>query len=142
MSRVHWRNQYKLIDSASKFHNRVRNIFCTDPFFNSLSCYQELAVVDLVPDYLFTSHHFDWYIDEIDTIVELHGAQHYHMSNFGNLGYDQALSNFKKGQQRDSQKKHAALDAGYNYIAIHHKYYPKLDGKLLKRLILNPKEGD
>lgn len=136
MSRVHWRNQYTELEHASKFHNRVREIFATDPFFRGLKCYQEIAVSDLVEDYPHRSHRFDWYIDELHTVVELHGAQHYSVVNYGNIGYDEAVKNFRAGQERDASKEHAAKSAGLEYRVVHYRYYPKLDSKILRKLIL------
>lgn len=136
MSRVRWRNQFTELDSQSKFHNKVRGIFATDPFFKSLKCYQEIAVAELCEDYPYRNQHFDWYIDELHMIIELHGAQHYKMVNRGNIGYDQAMKKFREGQQRDSDKKYAAEQAGYKYVAIHYREYNKLNAVRLKELLL------
>lgn len=135
MSRVKWRDQYKNITSASKFHNKVREILASDPIFQNFRCYQEVAVHELIDGYPFHNHHYDWYIEELLTVIELHGAQHYKMVNYGNIGWDDAMNQFKGIQGRDQEKKQAAIDAGLKYIEIHHKHYKKLDGELLRKLV-------
>jgi hypothetical protein len=137
MSRVHWKNQFKTNSAASKFHNKVREIFATDPFFKLLSCWQELSVQELIPSYPKASQRFDWYIEELNTVVELHGGQHYHMVNYGNIGWDSAMANFEGIKERDAAKKWAAEEAGFSYKEIHYKHYPNLNGELLCKLILN-----
>ena len=69
--RSQWVNQYTLIDSASAFHNKVRDIFITDTFFKGLNCFQEVLVSALVPGYLNNYDAVDWYIDELNTVIEL-----------------------------------------------------------------------
>lgn len=133
-SKIKWKNQFKIIDTASKFHNTVREIFATDPFFKNLSCYQELNVRDLVPECQDHNLHYDWYIQELNTIVELHGKQHYEMTNFGNISYNQAVSNFLSSKTRDSIKKWLAIEAGYKFVEI--SYKEKITAERLKTLIL------
>ena len=135
MSRVKWKNQFTTITSASKFHNRVREILATDPIFKNFRCYQEVAVHELVDGYPHHNHHYDWYIEELLTVIELHGAQHYGVVNYGNIGWEDAERQFQGIQELDSAKKYAALDAGFKYVEIHYKNYPKLDGQLLRKLV-------
>ena len=134
-TRNKWRTQYQKIESASKFHNRVREIFATDRFFRNLACYQEVNVQDLIHSYPFRSHHFDWYIDELQTVVELHGDQHYKVVNYGNIGIEEAQRNHIRIKDRDNTKKLAATEAGYDYVAIPYKEYKKLNAQRLKHLI-------
>lgn len=129
-----WKTQYTYIPNASKFHNKVKDIFCTDSLFKNLTCYQEVPVSELV-EYDNNQQRYDWYIEEINTVIELHGAQHYKLVNYGNIGYDDAMINFKNMQKRDSRKKYAAIEAGYKYVEISYKHYSKLDAALLKKLI-------
>lgn len=124
-----------MISNASKFHNRVREIFVADPFFKMMKCYQEVNVADLVEGYPYRNHHFDWFIEELQMVVELHGAQHYKATNYGSMGYDETHRAFRDMQNRDSQKKTAALEAGYDYTEISYKEYKKLDAKHLQSLI-------
>ena len=135
MSKVGWKDQFKDIQNSSKFHNTVRDIFRTDPFFSSLKCFQEVPVHELIIEYEFHQHRYDWYIQELNTVVELHGQQHYQMTNFGNIGYDRAEEAFQQSQQRDTEKKYAAIDNGFKYIEIPYKVLPKLNATTLKQFI-------
>jgi hypothetical protein len=132
--RSRWTNQYKQLPSQSNFHEKVRSILCSDGFLKSLACYQEVPVKDLCPDYT-DNHYFDWYIEELNTVVELHGAQHYKVVNYGNIGYEDAQRQFQRIQSRDQQKKTAAIEAGYKYVEISYKEYQKLDAARLKELL-------
>ena len=134
--RSKWKNQFKRIDSSSNFHENVRRILSEDSFFKNLSCYQEVPVSSLVQSYNNNTHCVDWYIDELATIVELHGEQHYRITNFGNISWEQARKSFYNIRYRDNMKKTALLDAGYEYIEIDFKLKDKLTGKLLKKIIL------
>lgn len=133
--RSKWKNQYQQIESASKFHESVRQIFCTDSFFKSLKCFQEVPVKALVPSY-GPNHYVDWFVDELGVVVELHGAHHYKVTNFGNVPYHKAVSDFNDIKYRDNAKKTALLDAGFDYREISYKYYNKLNPSLLKNILI------
>ena len=130
-----WMNQFVKLESASKFHNKVREIFATDPVFANFSCYQEINVCDLVEGYYVGNHHYDWYIEELNTVVELHGQQHYKVTNWGDKTVEEAERAFYRMKNRDSMKKAAAERAGYNYIEISYKEYKNLDSERLRELI-------
>jgi len=135
MSKYKWRNQFKTIDSSSKFHQIVQAIFTQDKYFRQLNCYQEVNVKDLITNYPYHNHHFDWYIEELNTILELHGEQHYSMVNYGNVAYDIAVENHRKIKNRDRIKMYTALEAGYEYRAISYKDKKKISPEFLKELI-------
>ncbi len=133
--KARWKNQYHCLETSSQFHERARGIFCTDPRFKNLSCYQEVPVKDLCIDYPYKGHHFDWYIYEFGTVIELHGAQHYKPVNFSGIGYDDAVRQFRQGQFRDAMKQQAAVDAGFTYIEIPYTDIKYLDGDyIMERL--------
>ena len=132
--RSRWTNQFTEVPTASNFHNKVRAILATDQLLRGFRCYQEVPVRDLVPEYS-GRHYYDWYIDDLNMIVELHGAQHYKVVNYGNISYEDAQRQFRGIQERDRQKKEAAEAAGYVYVAISYKDYPRLDGALLHRIL-------
>lgn len=134
-SRVRWKTQFDYIESASKFHNRVRDVFATDNYFNKMRCYQEVNVVDLVGDYPHRNHHVDWYIQELNLVIELHGEQHYQVVNYGNIGYDEAKRNHLRIRDRDNTKQTALTEAGYLYLAISYKEAKNLDAERIKQLI-------
>lgn len=135
MSRASWKTQYQIIESASNFHNKVREIFATDIIFKNLKCYQEVPVFKLIESYKDRYQKYDWYIDELNTVIELHGAQHYNMVNFGSIGYDQAMQNFIDIKRRDQDKKYAAIEAGIKYIEIDYRKYKKLNNEMMQEII-------
>lgn len=129
-------DKYKKIESSSKFHEKVRKILINDPFFKNLKCYQEVPVKYLVPSYSFANHHFDWYIEELRTVIELHGRQHYVRSNFGNKAYLESVKDFNNIKYRDNLKKTAVINSDFEYREISYKLENKLDSTLLKNIIL------
>ena len=135
--RTKWKTQFDIIESASLFHNKVRNILATDTFFKELSCFQEVPISGLVPSYQNNQHCVDWYIDELGTILELHGRQHYVVSNFGNIAYEKAQANFYSIRYRDNLKKEALLQAGYEYREISYKVEKNLNAAFLKEIIFS-----
>ena len=132
--RSRWTNQFTELPSQSNFHNKVRELLCSDRILKGFSAYQEVPVADLCPDYP-GRHYFDWYIEELNLVVELHGQQHYKVVNRGNIAYALAQRDFQEIKGRDAQKKAAALAAGYRYLEISYKEYPKLDAERLKSLL-------
>ena len=130
-----WVDQFTEL-TASNFHNKVRSIFASDEYFKRFKCYQEVAVKDLVPTYPYINHHYDWYIPKLNTVIELHGRQHYQMVNFGSIGYDEANQNFINMRERDHLKQIAAQENGYRYVEIPYKAYAKLNAATLKKYIL------
>ena len=135
-----WKTQHDLIGEASKFHNRIRAILCTESPFPTMKCFQEVPVSDLVPGYRYTSHHVDWYVEPFRTVIELHGAQHYKVVNFGGVGYSDAQRNFRDIKYRDNLKKTALLEAGYRYLEIPYTLQKDLGGEFLMNLILKAEE--
>lgn len=140
--RSKWKTQFDLIESASSFHNQLRNIFVNDPFFKHLHCFQEVPVAGLVPSYQYNNHHVDWYIDELGTVIELHGKQHYNIANFGNDPYDKARSNFYQIQYRDNLKKTAIEEAGLEYREISYKLSSKLNAQKLKDILFTETKNE
>lgn len=132
--RSRWTNQFKALGNQSKFHEKVRDILQADPVLRNFKCYQEVPVKDLCTGYPDT-HFYDWYIEELGMIVELHGQQHYRAVNRGNVSYTQAQRDFQGIQARDKQKKRAAEEAGLKYVEISYKEYQKLDAARFKELI-------
>lgn len=130
-----WKNQYTILEEASKFHNKAREIFASDDFFKRYQCYQEVAVIDLCPDYGSSQHRFDWYLPFLNTVIELHGNQHYHLTNYGGSSHEHAVNEFREIQERDSMKKEAAIKSGLTYIEIPYKHYRNLSGATIKELI-------
>lgn len=133
--RSRWKTQFDQLTNQSKFHRKVGDILAVSPSFKSMKCYQEVPVIDLVESYPRPLHRVDWFIESLNTVLELHGAQHYRMVNWGNVGYQEALANFNAGRDRDSVKKYYLEDAGYRYIVIPYQLSDKLTDELLLELI-------
>ena len=135
----HWANQFQSLSNQSNFHEGVRHIFQTDPFFSHLTCYQEVPVQDLIPEYYSKQHRFDWYIEELNIVLELHGEQHYKPTNFGSMSYEQVQREFADGRRRDQLKQEAALEANFKYVSLSYKEINKLTGTYLKSILLESK---
>ena len=71
----------------------------------------------------------------MNTVVELHGTQHYRPTAFGSMSANQKQKNFQDSQSRDRMKKQAAEDNGTKYVAIHYKMKDKIDEAYLKQQI-------
>jgi hypothetical protein len=134
--RSSWLNQFHHYPNASKFHNDVREIFRTDSFFKNLNCFQEVLLSSLVSGYPNNKDAVDWYIDELNTVLELHGKQHYEQVLFGYKPFYEAKKDFHNIQYRDNRKKNYLIESGYNYIAISYKEAKKLSSEFLKNKIL------
>ena len=137
--RTKWKNQYQKIDSSSSFHENIRLIFTTDTFFKQLQCFQEVPLKALVPNYVNNLDAVDWYIDELNVVLELHGVQHYKMQSFGSKDsvYNQK-KNFFNIKHRDNRKKTFLQNANFTYIEISYKLLSKIkkDPTFLKNLII------
>lgn len=57
---------------------------------------------------------YDFYIDAINTVIEVHGGQHYLDTGLGKKGG----RTLEQEQENDKIKKEMALNKGYNYIEI------------------------
>lgn len=136
-----WKSKYELNESASNFHNTVRQILIEDPYWKSIKAYQEVPIKDLVENFR-RALYVDWYIKPFNVCIELHGVQHYRPVDFGNEGRDRALVNLKRTQTRDSEKKYALLEAGYGYVEIPYSLEKELNGKVLKDLVLGADNED
>lgn len=128
-------NQYKKLTNQSKFHEQLRDIFCTVAPFKQLTCLQEVNVKDLFPEYRYTNHHYDWYIKELMVIIELHGQQHYKPVNFGNMTPRETIINFNLTRYRDDSKRNIAIENGFTYIEIPYQLKKHMDGNLIMELI-------
>lgn len=131
-----WNNQYSVIESASKFHNKLRNIFANDSFFKNFNCYQEVLMSSLVPGYPNNYDAVDWLIDEFSLVIELHGKQHYHATQFSSQSsYYEIKKNFNNIKYRDNRKKTFLLNNNYKYLEIPYTLESKLNAEFLKEKI-------
>lgn len=136
-----WKNQYAKISNQSNFHETVRMILCKDPPFNSMHCYQEVPVADICPDYPHPLHRFDWYIQELGVVIELHGQQHYQPTRWAKSeSYADVMENFREGRRRDTAKEYAAKDAGYQYVVISYDEETSLSSDYIKTKLVEAHE--
>ena len=133
--KARWKTQFQKIDGNSKFHDEVRVLLAEDSVFRKLRCFQEVPVADICEGYLPKSHRFDWYLEDLGIVLELHGRQHYHFTNRGNAAYDKAKQEFTKSKIRDEEKMMAAIDSGLEYKVISYKLYGKLTPQKLKDIL-------
>jgi hypothetical protein len=101
-----------------------------------MRCFQEVPVAALVPEYGNTLHCVDWYIEELATVVEVHGKQHYVETNFGNTSAEDSRKAFNRMRFRDNLKKTALEEAGYEYREIDYKTAKRLSPADLRRIVL------
>lgn len=141
-SKATWKNQFFLYESASDFHNSIRDIFCTDSYFKQIQCFQEVPVVYLVNNYDSNQEAVDWYIESYNLVIELHGNQHYKATGFGNMSYSEKQVSFNNIRYRDNKKKTALINANYNYLEIPYKLKDKLNADFLKQLIYESIENN
>lgn len=135
MNKRSWKSQYVVLEENSKFHNTVREILATSSFFSRLRCWQEVPVFELIEGYSNKLHRYDWYIEELGIIIELHGDQHYKPMFWSGISYEQAMSNLSKQQNADSLKKFAAIENGYRYVEIPYSEHRKLNEAAFKQAI-------
>ena len=141
-NRSKWKNQFYLYENASKFHNKIREIFITDSMFRDVQCYQEVPVKDLVPNYPNRKDAVDWFVDSYNLIIELHGKQHYNFQSFGSKdSYVNQKIAFNNIKFRDNRKKTMLLNSGFSYLEINYKELAKIDSEYLKNKIFYESES-
>lgn len=130
-----WSDKTIQLPNQSLFHEKIRIILCEDLYFKKITSYQEVPVKDICPEFNNNLCRFDWYLETINTILELHGKQHYNVVNWGNSSFEDSKKNFLSNRVRDINKYEAAIAAGINYVEISYKEYPKINAVRLKELI-------
>lgn len=118
MSKHKWQNQYCIREDSSQLHNILGEVFRSQMPFKNYACFQEVPVVDLCLDYKNPAHRFDWYIRELNLVLEVHGQQHYRPVNFGSQSHERVVQSFLSSNRRDAEKKQAAEEAGLFYLAL------------------------
>ena len=79
---------------------------------------QEVSVKSLVPHYKNSKHRIDWYIKDLNTVIEVHGEQHSKPVSFGGISKDKATNAFLGNRLRDIRKKQALIGEGYAFVEI------------------------
>lgn len=111
--------------NASKLHKSVGEAIRSHPLLKHYKSYQEYPVSRVNPTYRNNSHKFDWVIIDLKVVIEAHGQQHYEPVCFGGISKEEAAKRYYEQVERDLEKRRAAEDAGWTYIAV--KYDDTLD---------------
>lgn len=135
------KTQFTHLESSSSYNETIRKIFCEDPFFSHLRCFQEVPVAELVEGYHNPYHKMDWFIKELGIVIEVHGQQHYKPVNFTGASWLHAKRDFHEIVHRDNEKKFAVEQAGYIYVEIPFSEIKTMDGPSLKKKILGESNG-
>lgn len=61
---------------------------------------------------------YDFYVPQLNLLIEHQGEQHEHPVVFPNMSDDAAIENFKKQQEHDKRKKQYAIDHNINLLEI------------------------
>lgn len=72
-------------------------------------------------------HYFDFYLPELNLVIEYHGQQHYSFNPY----FHRTMENFNYYLEKDKIKKETCLQHGINYISINSKNYCHLEKILL-----------
>lgn len=123
--------------NASKLHKLVGDLL-RDSLFKDYKIYQEYPVNKINELYPSGREKFDWYVKDLNLVIEVHGEQHYMPVTFGGITEQEAELNFRRQQFRDVTKRNAALDAGATYLII--KYDEELNEDILARKIIDAKQ--
>jgi very-short-patch-repair endonuclease len=82
------------------------------------------------------SHRVDWYLEDLNLVLELHGKQHYQVENFGGEEWERAHWRFVQGASRDTEKQVALEQAGYLYRVMGPTKASSLTSQLLREVLL------
>lgn len=123
------------LPSQSNFHEKIRSLILASPLLKNLKVFQEVNVRYVDPSYEPHNHHYDFYIESLDTVIECHGEQHYKFTNRGNIQYEDALHEWNSSKVRDKQKKRLAISKGLTYVEIPYSLMNKLTVEDLHDLI-------
>ena len=124
--------QYAYRSNSSKLHLKVGEVLRNpNNSFSNFRIYQEYPVKSLVSTYSNSRHRFDWVILDLQLVIECHGKQHFVKADFGGKRDGSEVDNLKAIQERDLQKKNAAIEAGYTYIVIPYSDIKIIDEKYI-----------
>ena len=96
---------------------------------------------EICEGYPYKSHRFDWYLEDLGIVLELHGRQHYVFTNRGSIAHNKAMDQHIKAQIRDDEKKLAAIESGLEYKVISYKLYKKLSTQKLHTILFEENNG-
>ena len=80
---------------------------------------------------------FDFYLPDLNIIIEYDGEQHYQISRFGNKDYDTAKIEFEQVQKRDAIKTKWCVEKNIKLIRIPYTSFDDIEQILEKELKIN-----
>ena len=110
------RFQYEYRSNASKLHKAVGEVLRTDPLLKCYKAYQEYPVNRINQDFKNGMCKYDWVILDLKVVIEVMGEQHAKWIPF----FHKTEAEYFEQLRRDKEKKDAAEEAGYTYIAVAH----------------------
>lgn len=108
--------QISFQQNASKLH-KTFGIFLLQEGLGGLSIKQEVNVKSLIPTYDNPQDRYDYYLPDMNLIVEIHGEQHYKPVYFGG-DRGATNNNYIRRVIVDNKKAMAAIKAGYLFIVF------------------------
>jgi len=106
-------------ENASLLHKIVGDILYYGDTFKLYKIYQEYPVTRINPDFYNPQCRYDWVILDLKIVIEIMGEQHYKPVRWSReTSVEEAEMSFQATQRKDEQKKNAALEVGFSYVAL------------------------
>jgi hypothetical protein len=121
-------------ENASKNHKIVGDLLKSS-IFKDYKIYQEYPVNRINPKFPSGREKFDWFIKDLNLVIEIHGEFHYFAITIGGISEAQAEFNLARQKVKDAMKEDAALNAGATYIII--KYDEEINEEMIISKILS-----
>jgi len=118
---------------------KVGEFLRNSEYFKHYKIYQEYPVNKVNPKFLSGRHKFDWYVKDLNLVIEVHGQQHFSPICFGGISEEEADRNLARQIVKDAMKEDAALNANATYIVI--RYDEEINDEILLQKILNANEA-
>lgn len=120
MKSARFNKEYR--ENASSLHKIVGDILLYGNTFKLYKIYQEYPVKAINPDFYNPQCKYDWVILDLKIVIEIMGEQHYKPVRWSrDITVGEAEMNFQDTQRKDEQKKNAALEVGFSYVALDFK---------------------
>jgi very-short-patch-repair endonuclease len=108
----------QLAVNASLLHKHVGELLTSLPELKGYEIRQEYPVKKVNPDFSSGREKFDWVVLGAKIVIECHGEQHYEPVQFGGISEDEAKRKLMEQQDKDEQKRSAAVKMGWTYIIV------------------------
>jgi len=126
------KDQYQTAENASKLHKHVGELLVE--LFPLFEVRQEYSVSSVNPEFTSNREKFDWVVLGLRLAIEVMGEQHFRPVCFGGIEIDKAKVNFRKQQERDQEKKEAAVRAGWVYVTVKYDEQDITADQLMNRI--------